>query len=34
MKKVFITRKIPEKGIKILTDKGYEVDISKKDRPL
>ncbi len=34
MKKVFITRRIPEIGIKMLTDKGYQVDISPKDRPL
>lgn len=34
MKKVFITRKIPDVGIKMLIDKGYEVDISPKDRPL
>jgi glyoxylate reductase len=34
MKKVFITRKIPDVGIKMLLDKGYEVDISPKDRPL
>lgn len=34
MKKVFITRRIPEIGIKMLADKGYEVTVSKKDRPL
>lgn len=34
MKKVFITRQIPEVGIKMLIDKGYEVTVSKKDRPL
>lgn len=34
MKKIFITRRIPEIGIKLLTDKGYQVDISPKDRPL
>lgn len=34
MKKVYITRKIPEIGIKMFTEKGYEVDISTKDRPL
>ena len=34
MKKVYITRQIPELGIKILTDKGYKVDVSKKNRPL
>lgn len=34
MKNVFVTRKIPDVGIKALTDKGYTVDISPKDRPL
>ncbi|MEK9131969.1 MAG: D-glycerate dehydrogenase [Patescibacteria group bacterium] len=34
MKKVFITRQIPEVGIKMLTDKGYQVTVSSKDRPL
>lgn len=34
MTKVYITRQIPEIGIKMLLDKGYEVDISKKNRPL
>jgi glyoxylate reductase len=34
MKKVFITRQIPEVGIKMLTGKGFEVTVSKKDRPL
>jgi len=34
MPKIFVTRKIPEEGIKILKGKGYEVDISPKDRPL
>ena len=33
-KKVFITREIPEIGIKMLKDKGYEVDVSKESRPL
>lgn len=32
--KVYVTRKIPEIGIKILKDKGYEVNINSKDRPL
>lgn len=32
--KVYITRKIPEIGIQILKDKGYEVNINTKDRPL
>jgi len=31
MFKIFITRKIPESGIKILQEKGYEVTISQKD---
>ncbi len=30
-KKVFITQKIAEVGIKMLQDKGYEVDVSNKD---
>jgi glyoxylate reductase len=34
MKNIFVTRKIPDLGIKMLTDKGYAVDISPKDRPL
>ena len=34
MRKVYITRKIPDLGIKMLTDKGYKVDVSKKNRPL
>ena len=29
--KIFITRKIPDAGIKLLREKGYEVDISGKD---
>ena len=32
--KIYITRKIPEVGIKMLKDKGYEVDINPKDRVL
>ena len=32
MKKIFITRKIPDAGIKILKDKGYTVDIYPKDQ--
>jgi glyoxylate reductase len=32
--KVYITRKIPEIGIKILKDKGFEVSVNPKDRPL
>ena len=31
MKKIFITRKIPGSGIKILQKKDYEVDVSDKD---
>lgn len=34
MKKVYITRRIPNVGIEMLVNKGYEVDISPKDRPL
>ena len=34
MQKIFITRKIPENGVHMLRDKGYEVDISPIDRPL
>lgn len=34
MKSVFITRKIPEIGINMLRDKGYEVVINPNDRPL
>ncbi|MFA6536134.1 MAG: D-glycerate dehydrogenase [Candidatus Paceibacterota bacterium] len=34
MKKVYVTRQIPEVGIKMLQDKGYEVDVSNKARPL
>lgn len=31
MKNVFVTRKIPEAGIKKLKDKGYTVEVSEKD---
>lgn len=31
--KVYVTRKIPEIGIKMLQDKGYEVDVSSKNAP-
>ncbi len=34
MKKVYVTRKIPELGIQMLRGKGYEVDVSSKNRPL
>ena len=29
--KVYVTRKIPERGIAMLKEKGYEVDVSEKD---
>src|SRR5574343_586711 len=32
--KIYITRRIPDIGIKALTDAGHEVEINKKDRPL
>ena len=32
--KIYITRRIPEIGIKMLKDKGYEVDINPKDKVL
>src|SRR3954465_14122789 len=34
MKNVFVTRKIPDVGLKMLMDKGFSVDVSPKDRPL
>ncbi len=34
MKSVFITRKIPDIGISMLTNRGYAVDVSPLDRPL
>ncbi len=34
MKKIYITRRIPEIGISMLKDKGYEVDINPHDRIL
>jgi glyoxylate reductase len=34
MKKIYITRKIPEIGVGMLREKGYEIDINTKDRPL
>jgi lactate dehydrogenase-like 2-hydroxyacid dehydrogenase len=34
MKKVFITRKIPDNGVAMLRNKGYEVDVSPHGRPL
>lgn len=32
--KVYVTRKIPDKGVKKLEEKGYEVDINPEDRVL
>ena len=32
--KIFITRRIPEVGLKMLAGKGYEITVSPKDRPL
>lgn len=34
MKKVFVTRNIHQQGIDLLKDKGYEVHIWQKDRPM
>lgn len=34
MKKIYVTRKIPDIGISMLRDKGYEVDINPHNRPL
>lgn len=34
MKKIYITRKIPDIGFSLLTDKGYEVDSNPHNRPL
>ncbi len=34
MKKIYITRKIPDIGFSMLTDKGYEVDSNPHNRPL
>ncbi|HBV00890.1 MAG TPA: D-glycerate dehydrogenase [Candidatus Taylorbacteria bacterium] len=33
-KLVYITRKIPELGLRLLQEKGIEIDVSPKDRPL
>lgn len=33
-KNIFVTRKIPDIGIKMLTDKGYSVDVNPKDSVL
>ena len=32
--KIYITRRIPEIGISMLKDKGYEVEVNPKDRVL
>ncbi|WKZ26507.1 MAG: D-glycerate dehydrogenase [Candidatus Paceibacterota bacterium] len=32
--KIYVTRKIPEAGISLLKDKGYEIDVSPHDRVL
>jgi glyoxylate reductase len=32
--KIYITRRIPDIGIQMLTEKGYEVDVSSLERPL
>ena len=34
MPKVFVTRKIPENGLVMLHEAGFEVDVSSKNRPL
>ncbi len=34
MKKIFVTRQIPDNGIALLREKGFTVDISPKNRPL
>jgi len=34
VKKIFVTRVIPEIGLKMLRDKGYEVDVNQLNRPL
>lgn len=34
MPKVFVTRKIPERGINLLKEKGFEVEVSNEDRVL
>lgn len=33
MKKIYVTRRIPDIGISLLTEKGYEVDINPDNRP-
>lgn len=34
MVRIYVTRKIPEVGLSMLRQKGFELDISPKDRPL
>ena len=34
MKKIFVTRRIPENGLAMLREKGLSVDVSPKNRPL
>ncbi len=34
MLKIYVTRKIPDIGLAFLREKGFELDISPKDRPL
>jgi len=34
MPKIYITRRVPDAGIKKLQEKGYEVTVSKEDRVL
>lgn len=34
MKSVYVTRKVPQLAIDMLTQKGYSVDVNPKDRPL
>lgn len=34
MPRIFITRKIPALGLRLLREKGFEMDVSPKDRPL
>ena len=33
-KKIYVTRKIPYSGLSLLREKGFELDVSQKDRPL
>src|SRR3989338_7827267 len=34
MTRIYVTRKIPDVGLSMLREKGFELDISPKDRPL